>query len=127
MVAVPNFYCPSLILAMAYNGVDWRDVGKYQHRWRYGYEQPMRHSELSELFKRVGLKNVTIDSGWGVWYGLKVYRWEDKSQQPVYPKFRNVLLFAQKVLEKITALIDPLSNGLLTTLFGYEFIVRGDK
>jgi len=127
IAAIPNFYCPSLIFAMAYNGVDWRNVAKYQNRWRYGYEQPMRHREACEIFKEAGLTNVTIDSGWGIWYGLKVYRWDFNSQQPLYPRFRGVMLAAQRVLEQITRLVDPLTNNLLTTLFGYEFIVRGDK
>jgi SAM-dependent methyltransferase len=122
-----NFFCPSVAIAFACNGIDWRNVEGREHLWRYGYEQPLKHNDVKDVFHKAGLADVRIESGWLPWYGLKVYRWDEQQQQPIYPWFRPGLIAMQRALEPITDIFDLVSNGNISKWFGYEFVVSGIK
>lgn len=127
ITAVPNYNCPSLKLAMAYNGIKKDSFDETIDNWRYGYEKPMKHKEAIELYEKVGLSNIKVTSGWSPWYGLKMYRWDHSKKKPVYPWFQPVLSVTQQFIECITSIVDFLCKNKISYFFGYEFVVKGFK
>ena len=122
IVTVPNYYCPSLRLAMLYT-----DTKGNKCNWRYGYEKPMKYSELVALFKKAGFSKVKRVGGWCPWYGLKFYKWDTQSRKKILPWYISILLGIRFILETITSLIDPIFGNVFSFYFGYEITVIGKK
>ena len=105
IIAVPNWYCfPHTI----YKKV----VGT---KFEYGYEKSFRHGELIRTAKECGLENIEL-KGFYPAHGIK--RLEEYSRW-----FRIV----GNRIDRVTTKLDLCTNGLFSSYFGFEIIIKGVK
>ncbi|MFA5839765.1 MAG: class I SAM-dependent methyltransferase [Candidatus Margulisiibacteriota bacterium] len=118
VVSVPNLLNPFNFLYRLYAG----------DSYSYGIERLFLHSQMETYLQDLGLKNIQR-SGWSLFYRLtRLYRFNTTTGEVNDFWFSGYAKSLGEWLDKyLTPMLDRISAGKISTYFGHEIIVKGEK